>query len=199
MLSRKERYQKKRKSTHKKIVISILFSIICVVSSIGVVFADNDISQMLTEWFNKKGQESFSEIDHAIDQEVKKQIEHVKKELKVIISSANEDYIAFTKEEKEKSIKEIQDYANYLINSYPVDNQKEKEKYIQHVDRIVRNAMKQLDNIPIKNKKEGVTIYDNNDKESINGKGDGEATTEEELSEEESSSEEETEETSEEG
>ncbi|WP_339213581.1 hypothetical protein [Ornithinibacillus sp. FSL M8-0202] len=101
-------------------IIGIGIVLIIMVSSVKVVFANEDIAYMLKNWFDDKQSASMEEIERTITQEKEKQTTRLKSEIHEAIQSAESQYEAFLEEEKTKRKQELIDYADQLISNYDV-------------------------------------------------------------------------------
>lgn len=158
MLSRKVKFKTKKQSK-LKLSIGVLFLTAVVLGNIGVAFADQDISSLLTNWFSKKGTESVSTIEKAIMTEKEQQKQRLKEELQLEIDKSSKQLQQFTEDEKEKRIQGLRDYADQLAANINVDNSKEKQKVIDEMDSIIQKAINELDKVD-RNKKDSSTNVD---------------------------------------
>ncbi|WP_059173493.1 hypothetical protein [Bacillus sp. FJAT-27445] len=150
-MTRKEKYN--RKSTLPlKILIGVLFLSVVIAGNIGVAFADQDISGLLSSWFNKKGQESIVSIESAIAAEKETQKLRLKEELQSELLNASERLNRFTEEEKQNRIQALRDYANQLIAGMKVDNSEEEKRIASDLDKEIDKAIKAMDKIKPKGK-----------------------------------------------
>ncbi|WP_409270403.1 hypothetical protein V1499_13360 [Neobacillus sp. SCS-31] len=150
-MTRKEKY--KRKSTRPlKILIGVLFLSAMIAGNIGVAFADQDISGLLSNWFNKKQQESISTIESAISAEKEAQKLRLKEELQSELANASERLTQFAEEEKQKRIQALTVYADQLIAGMKIDNSLEEKRIIAEMDKEIEKAIKAMDKIKPKSK-----------------------------------------------
>lgn len=109
-----------------------------------VVFADYDISTLLTNWFHKKTEESIEEMDQAISAEQQKQTEILQEEIANAIESAEQQLEEFTESEKEKRVKEIETYAAQLKSRTEIDQSELKNEFVRALDNIVQEAIDKM-------------------------------------------------------
>lgn len=140
MKSRKEIRLKRKQSKTRKFLAGTLFLIIILGSSIQVTFADEDISAILSNWFNNKTEESINEIDEAISVEQQKQTERLKEELQLEIESAEDQLHEFIQAEKSKRVQELESYADELFHNYEPGNEKQQNDIAAELDRILEEA-----------------------------------------------------------
>lgn len=101
-------------------IIGIGIVLIIMVSSVKVVFANEDIAYMLKIWFHDKQSASIEEIERTISLEKEKQTDRLKSEIHEAIQSAESQYESFLEEEKTKRKQELIEYADQLISNYDV-------------------------------------------------------------------------------
>lgn len=144
---------KKKSHFILKILIGVLLLSGAIVGNIGVAFADQDINSLLTNWFNQKGQESISTINNAIMTEKEQQKIRLKEELQSELSNSAQLLEQYTKEEKQKRILELRQYADKLIEDMRLEhNQAEKQRIAAEMDKEIQKAIKELDKIKPKGK-----------------------------------------------
>lgn len=147
MKSRKEMRLKKKQSKTRKFLAGTLFLIIILGSSIQVTFADEDISAILSNWFNNETEESIKEIDEAISAEQQKQAERLKEELRLEIEMSESQLREFVQAEKSKRVQELQKYADEVIEGYDPDNEELQNEIIAELDRILEEAKVEMDGV----------------------------------------------------
>ena len=129
----------------RKIVIGILFLIIFAGSSATIAFADHNISGLLTEWFDRKTEESVEEIEEVILKEQQKQTEKLEAELHMAIETAEQEMQIFLEAEKEYRVEEIRQYASFLMEEIEIDDAERKEAKLQELERILNEAKAEMD------------------------------------------------------
>lgn len=135
-------YRKKRKWLLGAVVLIVFFG-----GSLNVVFADENIQSVLTNWFDQKKTASISEIEEAIDAEQQKQTVRLQEALRPEIEKLNEQLNAFTDQEKEKSIQVIQGHADQLIANIDLNGAEEKEKVVAELKQIIQEAKAKMENV----------------------------------------------------
>ncbi|MUK87689.1 hypothetical protein GMD78_04645 [Ornithinibacillus sp. L9] len=131
----------------RKIVVGTLFLIIVVGGSFTVVFADQDIGAMLTNWFDQKTDESIGEIEKVISQEQKKQTDRLKEELQLAIEAAEQDLNEFVQMEKNQRAEELKRYSDELIKEIDIDNDEIEQEILDEFDRILKHAKEEMEQI----------------------------------------------------
>lgn len=136
-----------RKKSFQKGLIGTFLCFLIIGSSVGIVFADQDIRTMLTNWFDQHKSESIEEIEQAIDAEQEILIQELKQELAADIAKVKEQMKAFTAAEKEKSLLALQQYKTTLLEEHHFDTAAEKETYKNELESIVQEAKQQMEAI----------------------------------------------------
>lgn len=145
MISRSERFQKKKWINKMKYLTGVL--VILLTLGIGnVALAGENASSILTKWFDKKANDSINEIDQSIQKEKDKAIKRLQKELKADILESEKELITFTQQEKEKRAQEIQRYTDELINKMDNQDEESKRKIQSELDKITQHAKEELKN-----------------------------------------------------
>lgn len=151
-MARKEKF-KRRKPINLKILVGVLLLSGMIVGNIGVAFADQDVNALLTNWFNKKGQESMSSIEKAIMTEKEQQKARLKEELQLEMSNSAKLLEQYTEEEKNKRVLALRQYADQLLEEMKLENNKEeKQRIAAEMDKEIQKAIKQLEKIQPKGK-----------------------------------------------
>lgn len=151
-MARKEKF-KRRKPINLKILVGVLLLSGLIVGNIGVAFADQDVNALLTNWFNKKGQESISSIEKAIMTEKEQQKARLKEELQLEMSNSAKLLEQYTEEEKNKRVLALRQYADQLLEEMKLENNKEeKQRIAAEMDKEIQKAIKQLEKIQPKGK-----------------------------------------------
>ena len=141
MLSRSERYKKQKKRRRFLQVFGALIISVSIGSGVTTVNADQDISSLLTNWFNGKQTESIQEIDNAITAEKELLKVELKEALKAEMQSAEHELDTFTVDEKNARIASLNKYAEELIAKINIDNTKEKEKVTDELNKIIEHEI----------------------------------------------------------
>lgn len=146
MKSRKEVYQKKAPNK-VKLLFGTLFLSIGIGSSISVVFADQDIEGILTNWFNNQKTKSIETIENAIMSEKEIQMQRLKEELQIEMKNAEKELEQYTEQEKEQRINSLKLHTDKLIKGIKIDNTKEKEKIIEKLNIISQDAIDKMEKV----------------------------------------------------
>ena len=149
MLSRSERYKKQKKRRRLIQVFGALIISVSIGSGVTTVNADQDISSLLTNWFNGKQSASIQEIDKAITAEKELLKLELKEALKAEMQAAEHELDTFTVAEKNARIASLNKYAEELIAKINIDNSAEKEKVTNELNAIIAKAIKNMDAVKI--------------------------------------------------
>lgn len=143
MISRKERARKMKKKSRIKYIASTL--ILALSLGIGnVALAGGNASSLLSQWFDKKANESITQIDQSIQVEKDKALKKLQAELQADIKQSEKDINAFTQQEKEKRVQEIQRYTDELISKMDGQDEETKKKIQSNLDAITQQAKQEL-------------------------------------------------------
>jgi hypothetical protein len=125
-------------------IIGTFLVIMIMISSVRVVFAEQDIAQMLYSWMDNKRSQSIHELEQSIALEQAEQTNRLKSEIQQAITSAEKQHQEFLENEKLKRINSIEDYADKLIETYDV-KVNSSEDVTKKLDCIARNAEIEMD------------------------------------------------------
>lgn len=149
MISRKKTHKKKGRFKINKMFIGFLLLVVIIGSSINVVFADQDIQSLLTNWFNKEKDQSITELDKAISTEQGIQTKRLKETLQSEIRDAEAELHTFTDKEIDKRISQLQSHADQLINSVSIDNSDEKNRVTRELEAILKDGQRRMNAINV--------------------------------------------------
>jgi len=149
MLSRSERYKKQKKRRRLIQVFGALILSVSIGSGVTTVNADQDISSLLTNWFNGKQSASIQEIDKAITAEKELLKLELKEALKAEMQAAKVELDNFTETEKKARIDSLNKYVAELIAKINIDNSGEKEKVTNELNAIIAKAIENMDTVKI--------------------------------------------------
>lgn len=144
MLSRIDKYKKKRKFKRTTITIGILV-ILGFSGGMKTALADLDIQGLLTNWFNNKKVESVQEIEGAVSLERDRLMQNLEVELQREIQAAENQLNSFTATQKQTRIAALQEYANNIKAGMTVDSSEQQAAVMKNIDIILENAKAQLD------------------------------------------------------
>jgi hypothetical protein len=147
LLSRKKKFRRKKYINRIKTAIAIVFAVSVIGTSMSVTFADQDVTAKLTSWFEKKKNESLSQIEQAIMDERESQKERLRIELTKVINQADSELDQYTEKEKEKRVQAIRNHADSLINDLTIDNSKNREKITNELNIIIENAIEEMNKV----------------------------------------------------
>lgn len=137
------------KPRHKrfKFPFIVMIAAIIIVSSLNSVFAEKDISGLLTEWFQTKKSESIEDVERAIIEEQKVQTERLKAKLQEEIEEANTRLQEFTEDEKNKRVEAIRNYADELLESIDTRETELMADIDEAINEIINHAMDEIDEV----------------------------------------------------
>lgn len=144
MLSRIDKYKKKRKFKGITITIGILV-ILGFSGGMKTALADLDIQGLLTNWFNNKKVESVQEIEGAVSLERDRLMQNLEVELQREIQAAENQLNSFTATQKQTRIAALQEYANNIKAGMTIDSSEQQAAVMKNIDIILENAKAQLD------------------------------------------------------
>lgn len=145
MISRKERNNKR--TSKSSLLVKTCIVGVFMFSSTSLAFANQDLNGLLTNWFEKKGNESIQLIDEVISNERDNQTHRIKEELQKELRKSEEDLAKFTKHEIDTRVKELRKHADQIIKNLSIDNKEEKAQLISHLDKIVSQAVSEMNGI----------------------------------------------------
>ena len=129
-------------------VILFIFVILCSMTLGGglkSVLADQDITLMMSNWFNKKKEKSIVDLEKAISEEKDILLKDLETSLSKEMQKASDELVSFTALEKQTRINTLNEYAKSLKSQMKIDNT-EQEKIIQaNLDAIIAQAIAQMD------------------------------------------------------
>lgn len=167
MDSKKGSSLKQRKHNKYRLLVGILFLSITIGSSIGFVYADQDIHGLLSRWFDNKGSESILTIEQAIMTEKDRQKMRLKEELQLELKRSEDDLISFTEQERMNRINELKEYTNHLIANLHIDNEAEKQQMSEKLLFIMNEAINEMEKtIPKKEEMSPKEPDENNEAEN---------------------------------
>jgi len=146
-MTRIERQQRKKRSKLQKLLIGTLFFILVFGGSMHISFAAQDIGSILMNWFDEKTAESITTMEEAIATEQHKQTERLKEELRLEIASVNSQLLEFTNAEKAKRIKELEQYADNLIQNLEIDTIDKQSEILTELNEIVAIAKEHMNEV----------------------------------------------------
>lgn len=132
--------------------VGFLLLVVIVGGSINVVFADQDIHSLLTNWFNKEKDDSITELEKAISVEQDVQTERLKETLQKEITEAQAQLHTFTENEIDKRVHQLQSHADELIKSVSIDNADEKNRVTQELEAILQEAQQKMGTVNVEKK-----------------------------------------------
>ncbi|MCZ8534559.1 hypothetical protein [Psychrobacillus psychrodurans] len=145
MLSRIEKYKKKRQIKKATIIIALLIILLGLSSGVKTALADQDIQSLLNNWFNNKKVESVQEIEGAVSSERDRLMQDLEVELQREMQAAENQLNSFTATQKQTRLAALQEYANNIKAGMTIDNSEQQAAIMKNIDIILENAKAQLD------------------------------------------------------
>ncbi|MEK3976998.1 hypothetical protein [Psychrobacillus sp. FSL K6-1267] len=145
MVSRVEKYKKKRRIRKSVLIVAALFLVLTFGTGLNKALADLDVQTLLTNWFNEKQNESVKDIEGAVASETDRLMRGLGEDLEKEMTKAQQDLVNFTKTQKESRIAALQSYAQDLKSSLKIDNSEQEAAILANIDTIVAQAKAQMD------------------------------------------------------
>lgn len=148
MKSRRETH-KRKKLPFKKILIGTVLLIALIGSSVSVVFADQDIESLLSNWFHENQVEAVDELEKSVKKEKDVQTKRLKEELQSEVEKAEEELVQFTEHQKDKVSSELKKHVDNLINSSNINDAEKREDIEASLNKILTEAKEKMNAIDI--------------------------------------------------
>lgn len=145
MVSRVEKYKKKRRIRKSVLIVAALFLVLTFGTGLNKALADLDVQTLLTNWFNEKQSVSVKDIEGAVASETDRLMRGLGEDLEQEMTKAQQDLVNFTKTQKESRIAALQSYAQDLKASLKIDNSEQEAAILANIDTIVAQAKAQMD------------------------------------------------------
>ena len=148
MKSRRETH-KRKKLPFKKILIGTVLLIALIGSSVSVVFADQDIESLLSNWFHENQVEAVDELEKSVKKEKDVQTKRLKEELQSEVEKAEDELAQFTEHQKDKVSSELKKHVDNLINSSNINDAEKREDIEASLNKILTEAKEKMNAIDI--------------------------------------------------
>ncbi|MGG3199401.1 hypothetical protein [Brevibacillus laterosporus] len=147
MLSRSKREKQRRNKVRKRIFLGFVSLSMCFGLTMGVAYADVDVTQLLQGWYTQSAETAKQSVTDALKTETQVQKERLKAEIQRKLLESAEDLKQFTVEEKAARLTSLADYSGTLIDNLDISNEKDKRQVERKMDAILssaKHAMKDL-------------------------------------------------------
>lgn len=156
----------------KKFLIGTVFLIAMGISSIHVVFAEQDITTLLNQWFDQKKLEAIGSVQTAVGNEKEAQMIRLKEHLHSEMERAELEMDTFEQEQIAASVAALRAHTDQLIASVNIDNAADKQKVINDLNAIYNAAVTQMGSVEL------VVVPEELDTDNGNGKNTADSATE---------------------
>ncbi|MED1790016.1 hypothetical protein P4V47_21525 [Brevibacillus laterosporus] len=147
MLSRSKKEKQRRNKVRKRIFLGFVSLSMCFGLTMGVAYADVDVTQLLQGWYAQSAETAKQSVTDALKTETQVQKERLKAEIQRKLLESAEDLKQFTVEERAARLTSLADYAGTLIDNLDISNEKDKRQVERKMDAILssaKHAMKDL-------------------------------------------------------
>ncbi|MDF9413650.1 hypothetical protein E1B06_18450 [Brevibacillus laterosporus] len=144
MLSRSKKEKKRRNKERKRIFLGFVSLSMCFGLTMGVAYADVDVTQLLQGWYAQSTEVAKQSVTDALKTETQLQKERLKAEIQRKLLESAEDLKQFTVEEKAKRLTSLADYAGDLIDNLDISNEKDRRQVERKMDAILSSAQQAM-------------------------------------------------------
>ncbi|WP_068793969.1 hypothetical protein [Brevibacillus laterosporus] len=144
MLSRSKKEKQRRNKERKRIFLGFVSLSMCFGLTMGVAYADVDVTQLLQGWYAQSTEVAKQSVTDALKTETQLQKERLKAEIQRKLLESAEDLKQFTVEEKAKRLTSLADYAGDLIDNLDISNEKDRRQVERKMDTILSSAQQAM-------------------------------------------------------
>ncbi|MFB0832189.1 hypothetical protein ACEU2D_21660 [Brevibacillus laterosporus] len=144
MLSRSKKEKQRRNKERKRIFLGFVSLSMCFGLTMGVAYADVDVTQLLQGWYAQSTEVAKQSVTDALKTETQLQKERLKAEIQRKLLESAEDLKQFTVEEKAKRLTSLADYAGDLIDNLDISNEKDRRQVERKMDAILSSAQQAM-------------------------------------------------------
>ncbi|WPS88198.1 hypothetical protein SMD22_04180 [Brevibacillus halotolerans] len=144
MLSRSKKEKQRRNKERKRIFLGFVSLSMCFGLTMGVAYADVDVTQLLQGWYAQSTEVAKQSVTDALKTETQVQKERLKAEIQRKLLESAEDLKQFTVEEKAKRLTSLADYAGDLIDNLDISNEKDRRQVERKMDAILSSAQQAM-------------------------------------------------------
>ncbi|MBA4534849.1 hypothetical protein [Brevibacillus halotolerans] len=144
MLSRSKKEKQRRNKERKRIFLGFVSLSMCFGLTMGVAYADVDVTQLLQGWYAQSTEVAKQSVTDALKTETQVQKERLKAEIQRKLLESAEDLKQFTLEEKAKRLTSLADYAGDLIDNLDISNEKDRRQVERKMDAILSSAQQAM-------------------------------------------------------
>jgi len=139
----------KFKSRLLKFLIGIVFLLVVGISSLDVVFAEQDISTLMDQWFDQKKSEALVSVQSSVSSEKEAQMVRLKQHLQSEMERAEKEMQLFEEEQIRISVKNLREHTEHLISTIKIDNAAEKQAAINRLHQIYNEAVLEMGSVEL--------------------------------------------------
>ncbi|QDX92333.1 hypothetical protein EEL32_15625 [Brevibacillus laterosporus] len=147
MLSRTKREKHRRNKVRKRIFFGFVSLSMCFGLTMGVAYADVDVTQFLQGWYSQSAETAKQSVTDALKTETKVQKERLKAEIQRKLLESAEDLKQFTMEERSSRLKSLTDYSGHLIDNLDISNEKDKRQIERKLAAILSSAQNAMEDM----------------------------------------------------
>jgi len=144
VLSRSKKEKQRRNKERKRIFLGFVSLSMCFGLTMGVAYADVDVTQLLQGWYAQSTEVAKQSVTDALKTETQLQKERLKAEIQRKLLESAEDLKQFTVEEKAKRLTSLADYAGDLIDNLDISNEKDRRQVERKMDAILSSAQQAM-------------------------------------------------------
>ena len=170
----------KLKTKLAKFLFGTVFLIALCISSIQVVFAEQDISMLIGQWFDQQKTSAVASMESAIGSEKDQQMIRLKAHLQSEMERAQGELSAFEQQQISETVEALREHTSQLIASVSYSNEAEEQAIIDELNFIFNSAILAMGSVelveipPVDNEPEPPPLGNNgNPGNSGNGQGAG--------------------------
>lgn len=131
----------KLKTKLTKFLIGTVFLIALCISSIQVVFAEQDISMLIGQWFDQQKTSAVASMESAIGSEKDQQMIRLKAHLQSEMERAQGELSEFEQQQISETVEALRQHTSQLMASVSYSNEAEKQAIIDELNFIFNSAI----------------------------------------------------------
>lgn len=131
----------------QRIVAGIVALMIAVTASMGIAYADIDISGTLQAWFDKKTDSAIASLEQSVQAETALQKAALKQQLQSRLAASSEELDAFTEATRAQYILAIQQHAEDLLAAAVIDNEQDRRQLEEKLQLIADSAIEAMNTL----------------------------------------------------
>ncbi|MFC4355241.1 hypothetical protein ACFO0S_09305 [Chryseomicrobium palamuruense] len=131
----------KLKTKLSKFLIGTVFLIAICISSIQVAFAEQDISTLISQWFDQQKTSAVASMESSIESEKEQQVIRLKAHLQSEMERAQGELSAFEQQQIDETVEALRQHTSQLMASVSYSNEAEKQAIINELNFIFNSAI----------------------------------------------------------